>query len=80
MCRVVRVTRMAGSSSDDGFISTLVTTSLNHIYYRQYRAIADLHNLQLTVAQALGFSVFTSRLLATDLNTETITVSLDYTL
>jgi hypothetical protein len=44
-----------------GFIGTL------HIHttrdYRQYSAIAILH----TVAQALGFSVFTSRILATDL-------------
>jgi hypothetical protein len=53
-----------------GFISTSVTNSLNHTYYS---AIADLHNLQFPVAQALGFSVFTSRLLATDLNTETST-------
>jgi hypothetical protein len=27
----------------------------------------DLHNLQFTVAHALGFSVFTSRILAVDL-------------
>jgi hypothetical protein len=53
-----------------GFISTLVTISLN---YSQYIAIADLHNLQFTVAHALRFSVSTSRLLATDINTETIT-------
>jgi hypothetical protein len=53
-----------------GSISTLVTTSLN---YRQYSDIADLHTLQFAVAHALGFSVSTSRLLATDLNTETIT-------
>jgi hypothetical protein len=46
----------------------------------QYSAIADLHTFQFTVAQALGFPVVTSRLLATDLNTETTTVSLDYTL
>jgi hypothetical protein len=39
----------------------------------KYSAIADLHNLQFTVAYALGFSVSTSRLLTTDLNTETIT-------
>jgi hypothetical protein len=37
----------------------------------KYSAIADLHTFQFTVAQALGFSVFTSRLLATDLSTET---------
>jgi hypothetical protein len=52
------------------FISTSVTSSLNHTYYS---AIADLHNLQFTVAYALGFSVSTSCLLAMDLNTETIT-------
>jgi hypothetical protein len=46
----------------------------------QYSAIADLHTLQFTAAHALGFSAFTSRLLATDPNTETIRVSLDYTL
>jgi hypothetical protein len=53
-----------------GFISTSVTISLN---YNQYSAIADLHTSQFTVAHALGFSVSTSRLLATDLNTETST-------
>jgi hypothetical protein len=53
-----------------GFVSTSVTVSLN---YNRYSAIDDLHNLQFTVAHALGFSVFTSRLLATDLNTETST-------
>jgi hypothetical protein len=37
----------------------------------KYSAIADLHNLQFTVAHALGLSAFTSRLLATDFNTET---------
>jgi hypothetical protein len=41
-----------------GFISTSVTFSLI---------------FQSTVVHALGFSVFTSRLLATDLNTETST-------
>jgi hypothetical protein len=53
-----------------GFINTSVTSSLNHTYYS---AIADLHNLQFTVAHALGLSVSTSCLLATDLNTETST-------
>jgi hypothetical protein len=53
-----------------GFISTSVTLYLN---YNQYSAIADLHTFQFTVSHALGFSVFTSRLLATDLNTETST-------
>jgi hypothetical protein len=53
-----------------GFIGTSVTVSFN---YNQYSAIADLHHLQFTVAHALGISVSTSRLLAADLNTETIT-------
>jgi hypothetical protein len=55
-----------------GFIDTSVTVSLN---YNQYSAIADLNPFQFTVAHALGFSVSTSRLLATDLNTETITAN-----
>jgi hypothetical protein len=33
-----------------------------------YSAIAFLHTLQFTVAHALGFSAFTSRILATDLS------------
>jgi hypothetical protein len=49
-----------------GFISTSVTISLN---YNQCSDIADLHILQFNVAHALGFSVFTSRLLATELST-----------
>jgi hypothetical protein len=53
-----------------GFIGTSVTISLS---YNQYSAIADLHTFQFTVAHALGFSVFTSRLVATDLNTNTVT-------
>jgi hypothetical protein len=32
-----------------------------------YSAITDVHTLQFTVTHALGFSVFTSRILATDL-------------
>jgi hypothetical protein len=51
-----------------GFIGTSLTSSLNHNYYS---AIANLHNLQFTVAHALGFLVFTSRLLVTNINTET---------
>jgi hypothetical protein len=35
---------------------------------RQYRAIAILHTFQFIVTHALGFSVFTSRILATDLS------------
>jgi hypothetical protein len=44
---------------------------LHHIHttraYKQYSAIADLHTIQFIVTHALGFSVFTSRILATDL-------------
>jgi hypothetical protein len=36
--------------------------------YRQYSAIADLHTLQFTVTHAVVFSVFISRILATDLS------------
>jgi hypothetical protein len=58
----------------------LVTHSLLiTLKYRQYSAIADLNTFQFTVALAPGFPVFTS-LLATNLNTEIITVSLDHTL
>jgi hypothetical protein len=35
--------------------------------YKQYRAIAVLHNLQFTIIQALGFSGFIGRILATEL-------------
>jgi hypothetical protein len=64
-------------SNNNGFWNGLLdlltlhcTISLN---YNQYSAIADLHNFQFTVAHALGFSVSTSRILATDFNTGTIT-------
>jgi hypothetical protein len=45
-----------------GFIGTSVAICLN---YNQYSAITDLHTFQFTVAHTLGFSVSTSRLLAT---------------
>jgi hypothetical protein len=41
-----------------GFISTL---------YNRLVPIADLHNLQFTVTHAQEFSVFTSRILVTEL-------------
>jgi hypothetical protein len=47
-----------------GFINTLRSQS---VLNKQYSAIADLHNLQLTVTHALGFSLFTSRILVTEL-------------
>jgi hypothetical protein len=68
---VAHVTKMSGSSSDDWIHLHLgYTLSLIHIQYRQCSAIADLHTFQSTVTHALGFSVSTSRLPATDLNTD----------
>jgi hypothetical protein len=52
-----------------GCVSSWVTHS-PLITNRQYSAFAHLHTFQFTVTHALGFSVSTSRLLATDLNTE----------
>jgi hypothetical protein len=53
-----------------GFISALVTSSLNHTLIQRYPWFT---HFPVTVVHALGFSVFTSRILATDLNTETST-------
>jgi hypothetical protein len=53
-----------------GFIFTSVTIYPN---YNLRSSIFDLRTLQFTVAHALGFSVSTSRLLATDLHTDTNT-------
>jgi hypothetical protein len=47
-----------------GFIGTLFTQLLTT---GNYIAIADLQTLQFTVAHAVGLSVFTSRILATEL-------------
>jgi hypothetical protein len=49
-----------------GFISPYTFTQLGTT--GKYSAIAILHTSQLTVAHALGFFVFTSRILATDLS------------
>jgi hypothetical protein len=58
------------------YISSYVTHShLISLTHRQQSAISDSHTLQHTVARALGSFAFTSRLLATDLNTETTAVS-----
>jgi hypothetical protein len=56
-----------------GFISSWVTLSLIiELAYRLYKSVTHLHNLQFTVAHALGCSVSTSRFPATDLYTQTI--------
>jgi hypothetical protein len=48
-----------------GFIDTLYIHTFRD--YRQYSAISILQTSQLTVTHTLGFSVFSSRILATDL-------------
>jgi hypothetical protein len=48
-----------------GFIPPFTFTNRDN---KQYSAIADLRTLQFTVTHALGFSVFASRILATDLS------------
>jgi hypothetical protein len=53
-----------GFGLDDRIYWHLIYTTPD---YRQYSAIADLHTLKFTFTHALGFSVFTSRILATDL-------------
>jgi hypothetical protein len=60
-CRGYCVTNKTGSGLDIDTLCTVLGTTGN------YSTIADLHTLQLTVTHALGFSVFTSRILATDL-------------
>jgi hypothetical protein len=61
---------ITGSRSDDWIYWYFFTITLN---YNQYSVIADLHAFQLPVAHAVGFSVSTNRLLATNFKTETIT-------
>jgi hypothetical protein len=58
-----------------GFIDTLFTqlgTTGN------YSAIADPHTLHFTVTHALGFSVFTSRILVTDYNTVSLSLQITH--
>jgi hypothetical protein len=68
----VYVTNKTGSSSDDWIYYQMVTHSLiNYTQtHRQYSAVSHLHQLQFTAAHALGFSVHTSRLPATDLDVQ----------
>jgi hypothetical protein len=57
-----------------GFIDTSVTSYLNYNQYNSYlqsiQPYRSFTHFQFTVAHALGFSISTSRLLRTDLNTE----------
>jgi hypothetical protein len=59
------VTYKTSSGLDDWIYCHLIHITRD---YTQYSAIAILHTLQFTVANALGFSVFTSRIQATDLS------------
>jgi hypothetical protein len=69
-CRWIRVTKWRVLVQMIGFISTcLHILSITFKLHRQYNALADLHTFKFTVTHTLGFSVSTSRLLATDLHT-----------
>jgi hypothetical protein len=48
-----------------GFIAPYTFTTRD---YRQYSAVAVLHTFQFTATNTIGFSVFISRILATDLS------------
>jgi hypothetical protein len=63
----VRVTKIVDSF---GWLDLLAFRLQSLLNTFTYSAIADSCTFQFTVAHALGLSVFTSRLLATDLNTE----------
>jgi hypothetical protein len=65
MCRLVRVTKITRSRTDGLLLLASCWKVL--LITLKYSAIADLHTLQFTVEHTLGFSVFTIRLLATDL-------------
>jgi hypothetical protein len=62
----VGVTYRTGFGLDDLIYCTLYIHKVRD--YRHYNAIAILHTFQFTVTHALVFSVFTSRILATDLS------------
>jgi hypothetical protein len=55
-----------GFGLDDWIYCTLYIHTVWN--YRQYSAIAILHTFKFTIPHSLGFSVFTSRILATDLS------------
>jgi hypothetical protein len=63
----VWVTYKTGFGLDDGFIAPYTCTFTQLRNTGNYSAITILHALQFTVAHALGFSVFNSRILATGL-------------
>jgi hypothetical protein len=60
------VTSKTGFGLDDWIYCTLYIHTV--LDYRQYSAIGILHTSQFAVAHTLGFSVFTSHILAMDLS------------
>jgi hypothetical protein len=62
----VRATYKTGFGLDDWIYCTLYIHTVRD--YRQYSAIAILHAFQFTLTHALAFSLFNSRILATDLS------------
>jgi hypothetical protein len=65
--RWIHLSRFRGDCGQDFGSDDCVYWHLVHStrVYREYSALADLHTLQFTVIYALGFSVFTSRILTT---------------
>jgi hypothetical protein len=57
--------------SDDCIYCTFTFTTRD---YRQCSAVSDVNTLEFTVTHALEFSVFTSRILATDFNTVSLSL------
>jgi hypothetical protein len=71
------ITNKMGSSSDEWIYSQLVIHSLIITRkHRLYSTVSHLHQLQSTIAHALGFSHSTSRLPATDLDAQTVSLTL----
>jgi hypothetical protein len=60
------VTYKTGLGLDDCIYCTKYILTFRN--YRQHRSVAILHTSQFTVIHALGFSAFTSRILATDIS------------
>jgi hypothetical protein len=73
MCRVVHITEMTDSSSDDWFLLSQSGYNRSYLHLHTWSAITSPHTLQFTIAHALGFPVSTIRLLAMGLTTVTIT-------
>jgi hypothetical protein len=72
---VLNVIYKTGSGLDDWIYWHFIHTLRD---CRQHRAITDLHTFQFTVTHVLGSSVFTCRILATDL-INSLTVTLNHT-